>query len=292
MLSIIICSRQAILNNNLNGNIHNTIGCNYELIVIDNSENNYSIFEAYNIGIEKSKGEYLCFIHDDILFHTIGWGEIINRIFNENKQIGLIGVAGAKSKTKMPSLWWSCPKEDKVASVIQHIPDRETERWNQGFEQGSNITVEVVDGVFMAMRKDNRIHFSIEMTGFHNYDLNLSFECKKAGYKIIVSNEILIEHFSLGKINEEWIESSYQLFSHYKNNLPLNFEKNKTNKKQEIANGLWFINECLKFKKYKIALSVWGALFYLNPFLLFHIVYWKNNFKNNMEVIIKYFRKK
>jgi hypothetical protein len=292
MLSIIICSRTQAISSDLSENIKNKIGCEYELIVIDNSQNTYSIFEAYNLGIDRSKGNYLCFIHDDILFHTIGWGNVLQRIFNEDQQIGLIGIAGAKSKTKMPSLWWSCPIEDKIASIIQHIPNRETERWNSGFGKESLIEVVAVDGVFMAMRKDDRIRFNTKMTGFHNYDLNLSFECEKLGYKIMVTNEILIEHFSLGTIKEEWVESSYQLYTLYKNSLPLNLENNNPNKKQEIANAIWFINECLKFKKYKIALTIWLKLFYLNPFLLFHVIYWKNNFRNNLYVLIQYFSKK
>ena len=291
MLSIIICSRTQIISNDLSENIKDTVGCEYELIVIDNSENTYSIFEVYNLGIDKSTGDYLCFIHDDILFHTTGWGNTIKRVFSEDKQIGLIGVAGAKSKTKMPSLWWSCPQEDKIASLIQHIPDRETERWNSGFEKEFLVEVVAVDGVFMAMRKDDRIRFNPEMTGFHNYDLNLSFECKKLGYKIMVTNEILIEHFSLGTIKGEWVESSYQLYTLYKNSWSFGLVNKKTNKKQEIANALWFINESLKFKKYKIALSIWKELFYLNPFLLFHIIYWKNNLSNNTRLFISYFRK-
>jgi hypothetical protein len=292
MLSIIICSRTQTISNDLFDNIANTIGCEYELIIIDNSENSYSIFEAYNLAIGKSSGIYLCFIHDDILFHRQDWGKIIQGIFSKDKQIGLIGLAGAKSKTKMPSLWWSCPQEDKIASLIQHIPDREAERWNSGFEKESIVEVVAVDGVFMAMRKDDRISFSKEMKGFHNYDLNLSFECKKMNYKIMVTNEILIEHFSLGTIKDEWIESSYQFYSLYKKNWSQVFDKTKANKKQEIANAIWFITECLKIKKYKIALLIWVELFYLNPFLLFHVVYWKNNLKNNTSLLIEYFSKK
>jgi len=271
-------------------NIENTVGCTFELIVIDNSENQYSIFEAYNLGIEKSKGEYLCFIHDDILFHTQDWGNVVKNIFDADKKIGLIGVAGAKSKTKMPSLWWSCPKEHKLASIIQHIPDRETQRWNSGFEKENLVEVVAIDGVFMVMRKDDRIRFNSEINGFHNYDLNLSFECKNRGHKIVATNAILIEHFSLGTIKEEWFDSSYQLFKRYKNNLPLNIDKNKPNKKQEIDNAVWFITECLKLKKYDLAFSIWRQLFWLNPLLLFHVIYWKNNFKNNAEFLIQYFR--
>ena len=290
MLSIIICSRKNTIPEELSKNIDETIGCAYELVVIDNSENKLSIFEAYNLGIEKSKGDYLCFIHDDILFHTQNWGEVVNRIFEKNKKIGLIGVAGAKSKTKIPSLWWSCPKEDKLAFLIQHIPHREIERWDSGFEKESMVEVVAIDGVFMALKKDCRIRFNSEMKGFHNYDSNLSIECKKLEYKIVVTNAILIEHFSLGTIKGEWLESSYEFYTLYKKGLPLYLENDKFNRKQETANAIWFINECLKFKKYNIALMVWRELFCLNPLLLFHVIYWKNNFKNNIHLLIEYFQ--
>ena len=67
MISIIICSRDKSISEELSTNISETINHDYELIVIDNSKNKYSIFEAYNSGIKKSKGLYWCFIHDDIL---------------------------------------------------------------------------------------------------------------------------------------------------------------------------------------------------------------------------------
>lgn len=283
MISIIICSRAQTIPSDLSENIKEKIGCEYELIVLNNSKNQYSIFEAYNIGIEKSKGEYLCFIHDDILFHTNGWGKIINRIFNNNKQIGLIGVAGAKSKTKMPSLWWLCPKQDKIVNIIQHLPNGQIEKWFQGFEYSENTEVVVIDGVFMALRKDKRICFSTKMTGFHNYDLNISFEYKKYGYKILASSEIWIEHFSLGSISKEWIESSYQIYNGYNNILPLSLEGNKINKAQEIVNVIWFINESLKYKRGKIAFIFWLKLFCLNPFLKYHIVFLKKYVTINLK---------
>ena len=65
MISIIICSRTATISKKLSANIAETISCDYELVIVDNSENKYSIFNAYNIGIKRSKGKYLCFVHDD-----------------------------------------------------------------------------------------------------------------------------------------------------------------------------------------------------------------------------------
>lgn len=279
MISIIICSRSKTINDTLLQNIKDSVGCDYELIVIDNSQNNYSIFEAYNLGIEKSIAEYLCFIHDDLLFHTDGWGNVINQIFKEYQEIGLIGVAGAKYKSKMPSAWWFCPKEDKVANIIQSSPKGIIEKWVEGFDTNSRAEVVVIDGVFMALRKDNRIRFSTKMMGYHNYDLNISFEYKKHGYAIVVTKEILIEHFSEGSINGEWVESAYRMYRIYRNNLSLNIEISKRNKKLEIINAIRFIDEGLKFKKYKEASAIWLKLFYKNPIMKYHFVFLKTILK-------------
>ncbi|HEY9220460.1 MAG TPA: glycosyltransferase [Lutibacter sp.] len=280
-ISVIICSRTKNITPVLTENIKDTIGCDYELIVIDNSENHYSIFEAYNLGIEKSKGEYLCFIHDDILFHTIGWGDIVNRIFNDDEQIGLIGVAGAKSKTKMPSAWWNCEEKQKVINIIQHIPNKVKENWNMGIKNNLLEEVVAIDGVFMVARKDDKVHFNENLTGFHNYDLNISFEYIKNGYKILVTNEILLEHFSLGTINEAWINSTFKIHSIYKKLLPLLSPQSKINKKLEVSNAIKFINQCLKFNKYKVAFTVWFQLLILKPISKYHIYFWKRILKIN-----------
>jgi glycosyltransferase involved in cell wall biosynthesis len=282
MLSIIICSRTQIISSDLSENIKDTVGCEYELIVIDNSENTYSIFEAYNLGIDKSTGDYLCFIHDDILFHTEEWGIVIQGVFSENKKIGLLGVAGAKTKTKIPSVWWNCPQEHMVMNIIQHYPDKEKERHNIGFEKESIQKAVVIDGVFMVMRKDKNICFSTEMEGFHNYDLNISFECIKNGHEVMVTNEILIEHFSMGTINKAWVDSAYKIHNLYKVNLPLSIWKNKTNKKLEVANAIRFINKCLDYKKNKMAISNWAVLFFVHPISKYHYRFWKRIIKNSL----------
>lgn len=276
MISIIICSRTKAISNTLSENIKNTIGCHYELIVIDNSENKYSIFEAYNLGILNSKGEFLCLMHDDIFIHTNGWGTIINGIFREEQQIGLIGIAGAKIKTKMPSPWWNCPEDQKVICIIQHYANNQKEKMLLGFENCSNIAeVVIIDGVFMAMRKDDNILFDTTLKGFHNYDLNISFEYKKQGYKVVVTSQVIIEHYSVGNINAEWVESTYKIHKKYKNSLPLKIELSTIKKGNEIANAINFIEESLKFTKYNIAYLTWWKLFYLYPNIKYHVKFWR-----------------
>ena len=275
MISLIICSRTSALSNELYQNIDETIGCDYELITIDNSNNKYSIFEAYNLGIGKSIGSFLCFIHEDILFHTQNWGIILTSIFELDTKIGLIGVAGAKVKTKTPSAWWDCDENERVLNIKQHFRNKEKEVHNYGFDLEKNVEVVIIDGVFMAMRRDDRIAFSTKLKGFHAYDLNLSFEILKHGYSIVVTNEIGIEHFSSGVINESWVESSYSLHKLYKKQLPLFVDGSTVSKNHEIINAHRFINKCLQFNLKKIAIITWFQLFLLQPFSRFHYRFWK-----------------
>lgn len=282
MISVVVCSRSQTISNNLFKNIRETIGCNYELIIIDNSKNKYSIFDAYNMGIDKSKGEFLCFIHDDIFIHTNCWGKVLLNIFQEDNNIGLIGVAGAKLKTKIPSAWWDCPEDFKAINIIQHFKHKEKEIWNFGFENKQKIEVVAIDGVFMAMRKKMGIHFDSKMINFHNYDLNISFECFKMGHKIIVTNEILIEHFSKGTINDSWIQSTYAIHRLYKNILPINITTSHVTTEMEFNNAKTFITECLKFKNYSVATKVWLNIFIRIPISKYHIQFWKRILKEKL----------
>ena len=95
MISIIICSRNKFLNDILAKNIQDTIGVVYEIILIDNSDNIYSIFSAYNEGINRSQYPYICFIHEDIMFRTSRWGNLICESFKSDQTIGMIGVIGS-----------------------------------------------------------------------------------------------------------------------------------------------------------------------------------------------------
>jgi hypothetical protein len=282
MISIIICSRTQTIPVYLSENIKNTIGCAYELIVIDNSENQYSIFEAYNFGIQKSKSDLLCLLHDDIIIHTTGWGNILIDIFNENDNIGLLGVAGTKIKTEMPSGWWNCPNEYKEINILQHLKNKEVEKWDYGFTNGSISEVVAIDGVFMIMRKDERIHFNTRMKGFHNYDLNISLEYKIKEYIIVVTNSILIEHLSNGNLNESWYKSTMKLHKIYGAYLPL-----RTNdilstinlKFFEFNNGKEFLDQILKFGYIRQVLKLWFQLILMNPYSKFHVIFLKKFIK-------------
>ncbi len=56
----------------------------------------------YNFLASKAQYPYWCFIHEDIRFDTMIWAENLKKAFDEYPALGLIGIAGAKYKSKTP----------------------------------------------------------------------------------------------------------------------------------------------------------------------------------------------
>lgn len=201
MISIIICSRQQDISAKQRQNIDSTIGCEHEVIVIDNSGNHYDIFRAYNVGVSKSKGDILLFLHDDVVYQCEGWGVTIERILSD-ESIGLVGVLGSHIVPNFPayyseSPYLSCHNADNDHGVVHSYCDG---YWN---EEGI-ADVAVVDGQQMFLPRrlfpplafdDRRFH------GFHGYDMDLSMQVQALGKRVVVTNKIDSEH--------QWSESKW-----------------------------------------------------------------------------------
>ena len=240
------------------------------MVPIDNSTNKYSIFQAYNLGLKRSKGSVICFLHDDVILHTSNWGLKIIEIFSRDKEIGLVGVVGSKFKSSIPSAWWHCSSDNYVINLIQHTQSGKVRKQIEGFKNHSfQEEVAVIDGVFMAMRKVDGIKFDSCMNGYHNYDLNLSFEFHRQGYKVMVTNEILIEHLSEGTIDKSWYNSSITIHKNNLDILPLAVGEKNIRSEERVA-GLYFINEALKYDDKGEALKVLLKIFYMKPISKYH----------------------
>ncbi len=253
MISVVICSRRSNLNHNLRNDIANTIGTNYELIVIDNSENIFDIYEAYNKGIGLCKGSYICFVHDDVRFLSCNWGLILESIFKRDPEIGVIALSGSRIKSRMPSSWWGCDSVFHVQNIVQDYPDGSSIYYNSGFDNSNLVDVVTIDGVFMALRNDVNAHFETSLSGFHNYDLYLAINYINLGFRVVITNDVLIQHFSLGNINQFWYKSAYELYSKFKHNLPMSSET--------ISCTVMMKTECVNYINYikssKCGISIW-----------------------------------
>jgi hypothetical protein len=231
MISLIICSKKQELSDTLTFNIRDTIGVPHEVIVIDNSNNEYSICAAYNLGAAKSKFEVLCFMHDDVLFHTNAWGKIVMNVLKETT-FGLLGIAGSIVKTKNSSPWWISnhfdTSEYQRLNIIQHLDDKSKEKQYINPEQNDFAEVVVLDGVWICCRKEiwRKIKFDEHtFQNFHFYDMDFSLSILKAGYKNIVTYKVLIEHFSNGSTNAQWVKESNVFYNKWNKFLPKSIYK-------------------------------------------------------------------
>ena len=123
MVSIVICNRGNRISPVLEKNISETIGIEYEVVCIDNSKNQYNIFQAYNIGVAKARYPLICFMHDDILYHTIDWGKKLLQHF-QDPSVGMVGIAGPTYISKFPGIWWGINhKDNQTNSTRQYNLD-------------------------------------------------------------------------------------------------------------------------------------------------------------------------
>jgi hypothetical protein len=227
MISVIICSVNPIQLQEVSQNISETIGLPYELIAVDNRNSVRGICSVYNEAAENAKYNYLCFVHEDVKFHTKGWGEELIQLLSD-KSIGLVGVSGTVYKSVYPSTWSACDTSFYRTNCLQHFKAKQEPIIMYSNPNNSSYCETVlVDGVFMATREEiwaNNQFDESNFKGFHGYDLDWSYSIRK-NYKVIVTYKILIEHFSEGVLSKDWIKSSLLLHNKWKYWLPFSAEK-------------------------------------------------------------------
>jgi len=206
MISIIVCSRKPSLPNALSENIEHTVGEAFETICINNSGNRWSIFGAYNQGVKQARGDILLFMHDDIVFRTQNWGQVITKSL-EDKQSGIVGVLGGHIIDETSVSWTS---SGFYSGQVIQVTNGTTTTYNHN-EAGLGNTVIALDGMLLAMRKelfDKEIlkWDSDTYNGFHFYDLDICMQAVSHGYQVKVV-PILLEHHSLGAFNQSFYDS-------------------------------------------------------------------------------------
>lgn len=220
MISLIICSRGKDISNKLRKNAEETIGTDFEWVIIDNSFGNYSIFKAYNLGVERAQGNILCFMHDDILFLSNNWGEVVNNAFRM-EDLGLLGVIGNHVVPACPASWWTaCYEEGHVVQYYEYEKRYE----NIQYSKDNNSQVAIVDGLWFCIPHSlfHSIAFDEKtFSGFHCYDTDICLQILKQGRTISVANDINIQHNSDGFLSPQFIEERQLWFEKWKSMLPI-----------------------------------------------------------------------
>lgn len=237
MISLIICSRNKDIQLKLRDNIEKTIGAEYELVIIDNSNHKYDIFQAYNEGVKLAHGDIFCFMHDDILYHTNKWGVLVENTFRDYPDTALLGVIGAHVVPDAPApmwgfqhistgrIWTEQPLRETPFDQYEALPDGGFWSGNMMFASNlSNTYVANIDGLWMCCRAScfSQIGFD-ESTynGFHCYDADLSMQVLSKGWDVMVNTDLLIEHFAASIITPDYIRAAEQWYQKWKSYLPI-----------------------------------------------------------------------
>ena len=202
-----------------------TCGIDNEIIFIENSEGK-SLTSIYSEMIEKCDTEIILFIHDDIDFLSPNWGKEIYHLFDENKDYGIIGVAGS-GEFDSNCAWWNY--KDKYGQVLHR---KDGKSWLTTFSDRLKedlVEVCVIDGLFMAVHK-NRItqNFDTDFQGFNHYDTSFCIDNYLDGEcKIGVTTNIRVAHNSIGETKIEWFVNKNLLNEKYSEYFPIKIKRKK-----------------------------------------------------------------
>jgi glycosyltransferase involved in cell wall biosynthesis len=203
--------------------VSQTIGVEYEPIVFDNREKKYGICKAYNEAAKEAKGDYLCFVHEDVVIKTDSWGKEIVKFIELNNGCGAIGIAGGKYANKNFTGW---NVSERLIKVHDGISDNFDE--NDLVYKYDNPNNEIfsravcLDGVFLFVKKEiweNNKFDEETFKGFHFYDADFTFSVSQK-YQNYVYFGLDIYHFSEGNRERTFCENMYIFQKKWKNRLP------------------------------------------------------------------------
>ena len=293
MISVIISSVKPEYLKQVSINIENTIGVPYELITFANGSGEKGLCEIYNLGIDKAKYDVLCFMHEDVDIKTENWGKAVIDHFNSDPNLGLLGVAGSTYKTLTPTGWHGAGANTPRGNYIQsskksNLPPKHyyLNPYNEEIAQ-----VACVDGVWLCTTKKiaSEVRFDdATFKRFHAYDLDFSLAVGQK-YKVAVTYNVLLDHFSEGSYDSSWMEETLKLHSKWNEVLPVNVGDTPLETVIRIEKNVFkgFINQLIHFNyPIQVVLDVLARskkYFSLKPFLMTKLKYY---------IFSKYFFKK
>lgn len=202
--------------------LKNSCGYNVHVMFLINSDG-VPLTKIYSDVLDKTNTNIVVFIHDDIEFLKNGWGMEIARLFDNNKEYGIIGIAGA-AEFDSNGAWWNYDK--KYGQVLHRS---EGKSWLSTFSpliKEDLKEVCVIDGLFMAIDK-TRISksFDTDFGGFNHYDTSFCLANYFDGKcKIGVTTNIRVAHKSIGKLSDNWFENRDLLNKKFGDKFPIKIE--------------------------------------------------------------------
>lgn len=144
-----------------------------------------SMTGGYNEGMKASDARYKIYLHQDVFILYKGFLQSVLDIFQSDNSIGMIGMVGAP---RMPAggIMWYGYREGQVYGFCPIKGEYGTYKYV--LEDGLH-EVDAVDGLLMVTNTDILWREDI-FDGWDFYDVSQSFEFHKAGYKVVVPEQL------------------------------------------------------------------------------------------------------
>lgn len=180
----------------------------YESIFIDNSNNKYSsAAKALNHNVKKAHGEYLMFVHQDIVIEEKDWLERVESTLNNLNNVGVMGVAGSKEY------------DVGIFSNIRHGVNK----IYAGNHRINELTkVQTVDECLFIVPKNvcNKIEFDENNCySWHLYAADFCIQTKLAGYDVYVYPTEIYHKSPGASMNISYYFTIKKLYKKYKDKL-------------------------------------------------------------------------
>ena len=221
MVSVIYCTKES--NEEHSKHIHKMFG-HPKVEVIEYVNKGEGLTKFYSKGLKEAKYDIVVFLHDDIIIETKQVASKLVKLYENNPEYGVLGVAGSKYMAES-GRWWENSK--KMYGRVAHTHQGKT--WLSAYSDdlGNNVEEVVnVDGVFFSVHKKRlKVDFDLKVKGFHFYDVDFSFRCHLSGVKVGVHTNIRVNHMSIGETNDEWEQNRIEFAEKFKDKLPINLKR-------------------------------------------------------------------
>lgn len=141
--------------------------------------------EAYQQGMEMTDAKYKVYLHQDAMLVNSNMIYELCHIFKE-KEIGMVGVAGA-ARMSESGIWWNGKPEEVYMNLYQDAVMVTEYSLKNSFSQQYK-EVEALDGVLLATQYDLPWRCDL-FQGWHFYDVSQCMEFKKNNYKVVVAGQ-------------------------------------------------------------------------------------------------------
>lgn len=229
-ITIVYCTQKSKEElESFNEHLQKSCGCDAQLLCIMNKEGiSLSSIYADMVSEKIIESNVIVFIHDDIEFLKSGWGVEVLRLFNENEDYGIIGIAGS-AQFDSDGAWW---KYEKRYGQVLHR--HEGTSWLTAFSPLLDKDLEevaVIDGLFIALDRTRiKNNFNKELKGFDFYDIDFCLS-NLGKCKIGVTTNIRVAHNSIGNLRDSWYENRDEINERYDKLYPIDISDKKWKKK-------------------------------------------------------------